>query len=64
MNKIKFTTEITRYTDDCKICGKKIHGSSEGQLEWNMMVHQKSKGCKSKTKELRKDEKSLPKPSK
>ena len=63
MNKIKYTTEIIRYIDDCKKCGRKIHGSTQGQVEWNMMIHQKSKGCKPKTKELRTDETNRPKPS-
>jgi hypothetical protein len=40
------TTEVTEYIGTCNKCGKKITGSKESQVEFNMKVHQVGKECK------------------
>ena len=39
MEKEVVQIEVTQFKDTCKICGKEIIGSTEGQVEHNMKVH-------------------------
>jgi hypothetical protein len=39
------TREIVEYIGECDICGKKIRGSTEGQVSFNLLVHKQSKEC-------------------
>ena len=47
--KIKQTIEVTKYIGTCKVCNKKIEGSTEGQVNYNLDTHEK-------THEVSKDE--------
>ncbi len=40
------TKEITEYIVRCANCGKRIIGSTEGQVAFNLTIHKQSKGCK------------------
>ena len=40
------TKEITEFIGTCDKCGKKIIGSTEYQVRFNLDIHKKSKGCK------------------
>lgn len=40
------TREITEYIVRCGNCGKRIIGSTEGQVAFNLTIHKQSKGCK------------------
>lgn len=40
------TKEITEYIVRCKECDKRIIGSTEGQVAFNLTTHKQSKGCK------------------
>ena len=40
------TKEITEYIVRCNNCGKRIIGSTEGQVAFNLTIHKQSKGCK------------------
>ena len=42
----KETKEVKGYVAECKVCGKKITGTSEGQVRFNLIVHKQSKECK------------------
>ena len=42
------TKEITEYVAVCKNCGKRIIGSTEGQVAFNLTVHKQGKECKKK----------------
>ncbi len=39
------TREITEYVVRCGNCGKRIIGSTEGQVAFNLTIHKQSKGC-------------------
>ena len=39
------TREITEYIARCATCGKRIIGSTEGQVAFNLTIHKQSKGC-------------------
>jgi len=38
--KVTKTIEVTKYIGSCKECGKKIEGSTESQVNYNLMVHE------------------------
>ena len=40
------TVEIIEYIGKCEKCGKKIVGSTEGQVRFNLLVHQQGKECR------------------
>jgi len=40
------TIETTEYVGTCEKCGKKIVGSTESQVTFNLGVHQSGKECK------------------
>lgn len=40
------TKEVVEYVVCCSNCGKRIIGSTDGQVAFLLMVHKKSKGCK------------------
>ncbi len=40
------TKEVTEYVCSCKNCGKRIVGSTSGQVAFNLTVHKQSKECK------------------
>ena len=42
----KQTKEMKGYVAECKICGKKITGTSIGQVRFNLIVHKQGKECK------------------
>ena len=42
------TKEITEYVAVCKDCGKRIVGSTEGQVAFNLTIHKQGKECKKK----------------
>ena len=42
------TKEITEYVIVCSICGKRIIGTTEGQVAFLLTVHKQGKGCKKK----------------
>jgi len=42
----KETKEVKKFVGKCKICGKEITGTSEGQVRFNLIVHKQSKECK------------------
>ena len=42
------TKEITEYVVVCGTCGKRIIGSTEGQVAYNLTIHKQSKECKEK----------------
>lgn len=37
--KIKVTKEQIQYSDICPVCNRKIIGTSEGQVKYNMKIH-------------------------
>lgn len=39
------TKEITEYVVTCDNCGKRIIGSTEGQVAFNLTLHKQGKGC-------------------
>lgn len=39
------TKEITEYVVRCENCGKRIIGSTEGQVAFNLTLHKQSKNC-------------------
>lgn len=40
------TREFTEYIVRCKECNKRIIGSTEGQVAFNLLIHKQGKGCK------------------
>ena len=38
--------EITEYVVVCSVCGKRIIGSTEGQVAYLLTTHKQGKGCK------------------
>lgn len=40
------TKEFTEYVVRCKNCGKRIIGSTEGQVAFNLTIHKQGKECK------------------
>ena len=40
------TKEVTEYIGVCDVCGKKIIGSTKGQVTYNLIIHKQSKECK------------------
>ena len=46
------TKEITEYVAVCKNCGKRIIGSTAGQVAFNLIIHKQGKGCKDKKNEI------------
>ena len=42
------TKEVTEYIARCGKCDKRIVGSTEGQVAFNLTVHKQGKECKSK----------------
>ncbi len=40
------TKEVTEYIVRCENCGKKIIGSTEGQVAYLLTVHKQGKRCK------------------
>ena len=39
------TKEITEYIVRCSNCGKRIIGSTLGQVAFNLTIHKQGKGC-------------------
>jgi len=39
------TKEVTEYVVVCKNCGKRIVGSTEGQVAFLLTIHKQGKGC-------------------
>ena len=39
------TKEVTEYIVVCSNCGKRIIGSTEGQVAFLLTVHKQGKGC-------------------
>ncbi len=50
----KITSERTRYSDKCPICGDVIKAFSQSNFEYNMKLHKEK--CKKNKKEEKKDE--------
>ena len=50
ITKIKRTIEITECIAVCKNCGKRIVGSTEGQVTYNLLRHKEGKECKNGNK--------------
>lgn len=42
------TREITEYLIRCSKCGKRIIGSTQGQVAFNLTIHKQGKECKRK----------------
>lgn len=40
------TKEITEYIVRCSRCDKRIIGSTENQVAFNLIIHKQGKGCK------------------
>jgi len=40
------TIETTEYVGTCEKCGKKIVGSTESQVAFNLKLHKDGKSCK------------------
>lgn len=45
ITKITRTTEVTEYVVICGKCTKKITGSKESQVKFNLSVHKSGKEC-------------------
>lgn len=50
------TREITEYIARCANCDKRIIGSTEGQVAFNLTLHKQGKSCVSKDVEGEQDE--------
>jgi len=42
------TKEVTEYVTHCNECKKRIVGTSEGQVAFNLTIHKQNKNCKPK----------------
>lgn len=42
------TKEVEEYVVKCKNCGKRIIGSTKGQVAFNLTIHKQSHGCNKK----------------
>jgi len=45
ISEVTETRQVRGYVAECDICKKKITGTSEGQVRFNLMVHKQSKEC-------------------
>ena len=39
------TKEVVQYIAKCNKCGKRIIGSTEGQVAYNLLIHKQGKLC-------------------
>ena len=49
------TKEVTEYIARCSNCGKRIIGSTIGQVAFNLTVHKQSKECKNDALNVKED---------
>ncbi len=58
IRKVEVQTTTTQYSDTCSKCKKKIVGSTESQVRYNMKIHKQAKHIQNMKGGIKQDENS------